>query len=146
MLLPTPSPPTRQPGQPEVLEGTGRDAGEKSNGDPLGGNQPWEIRGPRRGGSTGPEAKPQNFGQAEGTWVAPLRGPLDPHPHPPPCPCAQALSARPRSSGATARELSSGGSFGGFFVYIRARWQTALAHLSQAGDFLHKRAVPGTAR
>lgn len=128
-----------QPGHPGVFAGPGRDAGEKSTGSTQGRNQPWETHG--QGEEEESEESPCKNPEVGHFLAESTRA------------CGRLLARDPTSSLTDARvpraQLHPRGSSAilraqddassppeaalGFFVYIRARWQTALARLSQAG-------------
>lgn len=128
-----------QPGHPGVFAGPGRDAGEKSTGSTQGRNQPWETHG--QGEEEESEESPCKNPEvghflAESTRACGRLLAQDPSSSLTDTRVPRA-QLRPRSSSATLRAQDDASSPPeaalGFFVYIRARWQTALARLSQAG-------------
>lgn len=140
-----PVPPCAAARAPRVFAGPGWDAGETSTGNTQGGNQPWETHGPRE------EKRLQRVSlQKPRTWAhpgrkhtgardAPRPGPLvlPPRraraPRAPPG-CAPAAPA-PLSARRATRAVLLRRQLWGFFVYIRAHWQTL------RGRVCHGRAI-----
>lgn len=120
----------RQGGHPRVLAGLGRDAGDKRTGHTPVENQPWETRGPRKGGaprgqSLGARAQRVRTSQpkARGRAGAPRPGPSGPPPR-----RARARASTgcgPSAPAQLAARLTDASSppaaASGVFVYIRAR-------------------------